>query len=61
MGQPGSPEMLELPLGADKSSEIERVELVGNYALQLIWQDGHSYGIYSWEFLRDLDPTSLKE
>jgi DUF971 family protein len=61
MGQPGSPDMLELPLSADKSSEIERVELVGNYALQLIWQDGHSYGIYSWEFLRDLDPASSKE
>ena len=25
---------------------------VGRYALQFNWQDGHSAGIYSWEFLR---------
>jgi DUF971 family protein len=25
---------------------------VGRYALQFNWQDGHSGGIYSWEFLR---------
>lgn len=27
-------------------------QAVGRYALQFIWQDGHSAGIYSWEFLR---------
>jgi DUF971 family protein len=25
---------------------------VGRYALQFNWLDGHSAGIYSWEFLR---------
>ena len=25
---------------------------VGRYALQFNWQDGHSAGIYSWDFLR---------
>jgi DUF971 family protein len=25
---------------------------VGRYALQFNWQDGHSAGIYSWEYLR---------
>ena len=25
---------------------------VGRYAIQFNWQDGHSGGIYSWEFLR---------
>ena len=30
------------------------VELVGNYAIQLIWDDGHRFGIYSWEYLRQL-------
>lgn len=25
---------------------------VGRYALQINWQDGHSAGIYSWEYLR---------
>jgi DUF971 family protein len=25
---------------------------VGRYALQFNWADGHSSGIYSWEYLR---------
>ncbi len=61
MSTSGSPEMLEIPLEVGKSSELERVDLVGNYAIQLVWKDGHSYGIYSWEFLRDLDPGMVKE
>jgi DUF971 family protein len=27
-------------------------QAVGRYALQFNWQDGHSAGIYSWDFLR---------
>jgi DUF971 family protein len=27
-------------------------ELVGNYGLQLRWNDGHETGIYFWELLR---------
>ena len=29
-------------------------ELVGNYAIRIDWSDGHSSGIYSWAFLREL-------
>jgi DUF971 family protein len=28
------------------------VEMVGNYALQFFWADGHNLGIYSFEYLR---------
>ena len=28
------------------------VEMVGNYALQFMWADGHRTGIYTFEFLR---------
>jgi DUF971 family protein len=35
---------------------LDRVELAGNYALQLHWSDGHNSGIYSWEYLRELQP-----
>jgi len=31
-------------------------ELVGNYAIRITFSDGHSTGIYSWEYLRSLDP-----
>jgi len=27
-------------------------QAVGRYAIQFHWQDGHSSGIYSWDFLR---------
>jgi DUF971 family protein len=32
------------------------IEPVGNYALKIFWNDGHSSGIYSWEHLRDICP-----
>ena len=29
---------------------------VGNYAIELRWQDGHSTGIYTFDYLRSLCP-----
>ena len=31
-------------------------ELVGNYAIKIRFSDGHSAGIYSWDYLRQIDP-----
>ena len=31
--------------------ELEQIEVVGNYALKLVWNDGHSSGIYTWDYL----------
>lgn len=33
---------------------ISAVEPVGNYAVRLIFEDGHDTGIYSWSYLRTL-------
>ena len=33
---------------------VERVEGVGNYAIKLVFSDGHDSGIYSWDCLYDL-------
>jgi DUF971 family protein len=33
---------------------VARVEPVGNYALRLIFDDGHDTGLYSWAVLHDL-------
>ena len=30
------------------------IQVVGNYAIQLSWKDGHNTGIYTWEYLRRL-------
>lgn len=32
-------------------------ELVGNYALKIRFSDGHETGIYSWTYLREIDPA----
>jgi len=29
---------------------------VGNYAMSIAWKDGHTTGIYSWQYLRRLCP-----
>ena len=33
---------------------IKNIVSVGNYAIQLVFSDGHDSGIYSWEYLYDL-------
>lgn len=33
---------------------IDSIEPVGNYAIRILFDDGHDTGIYSWAFLRDL-------
>ena len=33
---------------------IEDVEIVGRYALTFRWSDGHSTGIYSFRYLREI-------
>jgi len=33
---------------------ISAIEPVGNYAVRLIFDDGHQSGIYSWPYLYDL-------
>ena len=38
------------------SPKMLNIEPVGNYALRIFWNDGHSSGIYSWEHLRGICP-----
>ena len=33
---------------------IERIDPVGSYAVRLVFDDGHSTGLYSWDVLEDL-------
>jgi len=34
--------------------EIRTLEAVGSYAVQPLFSDGHSTGIYSWDYLYEL-------
>ena len=33
---------------------VSNIEMVGSYAIQIKWEDGHSTGIYEFPFLRNL-------
>ena len=56
MGGKGSPAMLEGEMKPGASAELENLEIVGNYGLQIEWKDGHRHGIYTWGYLRQLCP-----
>jgi DUF971 family protein len=36
--------------------KMDGVEPVGNYAIRIAWNDGHSSGIYSFDHLRQICP-----
>ncbi len=55
MGKHGDPKDL-LALSSPHTYAIERLEIVGNYALQFFWDDGHHTGIYTWDYLYRLCP-----
>jgi DUF971 family protein len=37
-----------------KDVEIAAIEPVGNYAVKLVFSDGHDTGLYSWDYLYSL-------
>ncbi len=39
-------------------AQIEEIRAVGNYAIEFRWHDGHSTGIYSYDYLRALCPCA---
>lgn len=42
------------PNVSESGYKLEKAEPVGNYALQLYWEDGHYTGIYTWGYLKQL-------
>ena len=36
---------------AFNSVMINKIEAVGNYAIRIIFDDGHNTGIFSWEYI----------
>jgi len=42
------------PERVPKDIHPQTIQLLGNYAVAFHWSDGHSSGIYSWEFLQRL-------
>ena len=39
-----------------QDARLREISTVGNYAIQFLWEDGHSTGIYTFGYLRSLCP-----
>ncbi len=50
------PVVFYLPAEDSPRTRLHLIEGVGNYGLNIIWEDGHRYGIYNWDYLRKLCP-----
>jgi DUF971 family protein len=46
---------------SDNSFELAGFQIVGGYALQLNWKDGHNTGIYSFQYLRRLSKPVISQ
>jgi DUF971 family protein len=40
-----------------RAFELTRLNLVGGYAVQPLWADGHSTGLYTFDYLKRLSAT----
>lgn len=56
MGKPANPCTVRDTPATDLT--LNGVQAVGTYAVQLDWSDGHSTGIYTWQYLRQADPAN---
>lgn len=48
-----SPEQ-RVTVAGKKNVGISRLEPVGNYAVRIVFDDGHDTGLFVWEYLREL-------
>jgi DUF971 family protein len=48
-----SPDQAVLQLGK-QDVNIKAIEPIGNYAVKLVFDDGHETGLYTWDYLYEL-------
>jgi len=49
-----SPEQ-RVTVGRKRKVKINELKAVGNYAVRIVFDDGHDSGLYTWSYLRTLD------
>jgi len=49
--------VLDLPFLDQTATILDGIQQVGNYAVRMVWRDGHNAGIYTWEYLDQLCPN----
>lgn len=50
------PKVFEFEYSDKPETHIETVLPTGSYGITIVWEDGHDYGIYKWQYLRELCP-----
>ncbi|HEY2982298.1 MAG TPA: DUF971 domain-containing protein [Anaerolineales bacterium] len=51
-------DVFERKLEDSPATRLTNVVAVGSYALTIVWEDGHDYGIFNWHYLRALCPCA---
>ena len=50
----GHSEAQRVTVAGKKTVGIARIEPVGNYAVRIVFDDGHDTGLFVWDYLREL-------
>jgi DUF971 family protein len=50
----GHSEDQRVTVAGKKAVRIVRIEPVGNYAVRIVFDDGHDTGLFVWDYLREL-------
>jgi DUF971 family protein len=56
-GHGSGPKPPQAPIPADIS--VTKAEPVGRYAVRIFFSDGHSSGLYTWHYLRELSALAV--
>ncbi len=45
---------VKLPIARPGMYDLKKIDVIGNYAIQPLWGDGHNTGLYGWDYLRQI-------
>jgi DUF971 family protein len=51
--------VFKVSLDDSPATHLVTVKATGSYAITIVWEDGHDYGIYNWHYLRALCPCPI--
>lgn len=43
-----------IPIYSDEELSLREIKIIGNYAVGIIWKDGHDTGIYEYNYLKKI-------
>lgn len=58
MGGPPDPMIFSKQVEDSPAYHLVAINMVGSYAVSPVWEDGHEFGIFNWQYLRLLCPCS---